>query len=122
MKHIRLLGLATDESKVSYRLWANRGIRCDEVPNTATALAVPDKALYFGWTGAPKRTNGHGSFGAAEFLGIECKEGLEKLYAQDLYGWFMFSLVDVIKEVCGSTTRRSNDPASATVFDAQSNG
>lgn len=96
LKHIRLLGPATEQAKVDHRLWTHRGSKLNEMP------FKEKEARYVGWAGNSNNASG-------QYLCVDADPVLETLCAQELYASFIFKVVNIIEEVGGCTTRLIND-------------
>lgn len=121
LKHIRLLGLATEGVKVDYKLWIHRG-------TTATQTVLNrEEARYFGRVTGPDRdnnpkvsSNNPNQTPSVEYLCVDAGGKLEMICAQELYTSFLFQLLSKVEIVGGITTRRTDD-STTLVSDTSSN-
>lgn len=112
MKQIRLLGLATDELKVDYRLWIHRGVTPKQI------VLDNDQARYFGQSMCFNRGGDMEALGrhpnsevstSAGYLAVAARGALETVCAQELYTLFLSQLLAGIKDVGGTTARRADE-------------
>lgn len=101
LQQLRLFGRDTDEIKLDYNLWIDRG--------TTTSKTIPKsgEARYFG------RVADGDQDGSAtpEYLCARTKREIELLCAQELYAVFMSELVRGITDVGGITRKRVDNAA-----------
>lgn len=113
LKNVRLLGPATDETRVDYKLWMHRGTTPEDIKYLGHGMPTEaEAARYFGWTGKQDGGNDQVESSASTcYLGINADNSLETLCAQEVYAWFLFQLAKIAKEVGGSTTYHKNNSA-----------
>lgn len=88
--NVRCLSLASFECTIDYKIWAYRGTNPVQQPCSS------DEIRYFG------RASGEGDFWC-----VDAGSDLKTLCVQELYAAFMFAVVEVIKEIGGTTTQRT---------------
>ncbi|KAL0632692.1 hypothetical protein Q9L58_008413 [Maublancomyces gigas] len=110
LKNTRLFGLDTNEIKLDYNLWIDRGT------TTKKEKLDPNKARYFGRVardraGGSERVAHDRPNTPPDYLCAESKREIELLCAQELYAVFMSELVHGITDVGGVTRKRVDNAA-----------
>lgn len=110
LENIRLFGLDTNEIKLDYNLWIDRGT------TTEKAKPDPNKARYFGRVardraGGPERVADDHPNAPPDYLCARSRREIELLCAQELYAVFMSELVHGITDVGGVTRKRVDNAA-----------
>lgn len=98
LKKIRLFGRDTNEIKLDYNLWIDRGT------TTKETIPDPNQARYFGRVAQDLNE-------PFEYLSAESNRDIELLCAQELYAVFMSELVRGITDVGGMTSKRVDNAA-----------
>lgn len=93
-KYTRLLGPDTIGSRMEFQFWIQR----------EAAITKLNKDLI---TGLPFGCKGEQP---NSILGMEWDDKRERMYAQEVYTWFVFQFANRIRNVGGETTRRTDNP------------